>query len=359
MISKIHITNEKYRTERSAEIAAACDITGSSMSIVYYDLVMKRRYARTAMVGRRITAENAEKDLVRLLITSMREYKIGASAIKSVGIAAPMHIESVLAELSADILYLPPETDILFVPYISAGISGRFTASLLTLPEGECVMADIGQLLCIAHKSAEGIVCAAFPLTGAFDGSGIESGMPAENGAIDAVRREKDGSIVYEVVGDGDSMGVSPCGAAMAVRTMLGTGSIDSDGIMTDRDLFYIGEDFFVSQSDVRAIQSDKARCRAAFEVFPRAEKMYLSGEIFASETGLRTALELGALPELFRSAGFCRNSAEQGIISYLESEMSRKKAEDISRNARDVTEELMEGFDDRYFEYLPFGASE
>lgn len=355
MISQIHITNEKYRSERSMEIAAACDITANSISIVYYDFGLKRRYARTSLVGTPVTALNATKELARLLITSMREYNIGASVIKSVGIAAPVHIESVLdGELSADSLYLSPETEIFFVPYISAGISGRFTASLLTLPDGECVMADIGQSLYIAYKSADGIVCAAFPLTGAFDGSGIESGMPAENGAIDAVRREKD-ALVYEVIGDRESIGVSPCGAAMAVNMMREEGIIDSDGIMTDRDLLYIGEDFFVSQSDVRAIQSDKARCRAAFEVFLGAERTFLSGEPFATETGLCAMLGLGALPELFRGAGFCRNSAEQGIIMFLESGETREKAADIARNARDITGELTDKFDDHYFNYLSF----
>lgn len=356
MISQIHITNQKYRTERSARIAAACDITANSIGIVYYDLELKRRYARTALTGAAVTALNAAEQLARLLITSMREYNIGASVIGSVGIAAPVHIESVLeTALSADELYLPPETELFFVPYISAGISGRFTASLLTLPDGDCVMADFGQSLCMAKRSAEGIVCAAFPLAGAFDGSGIESGMPAENGAIDAVRREKDGSIVYEVVGDRDSIGVSPCGAAMAVNVMRSTGTLDSDGIMTDRDLFYIGEDFFVSQSDVRVIQSDKARCRAAFELFPTAERAFLSGEPFATETGLRAMLELGALPERLRSAGFCRNSTEQGLILCLESEEARKKAAEIARNARDITEEIIPEFDDYYLKYLSF----
>ncbi|MBD5130716.1 MAG: ATP-binding protein [Ruminococcaceae bacterium] len=354
MISQIHISNEKYRSERSAELAAACDITSNSISIVYYDLAMKRRYARTALVGTAVTAQNALKELAKLMITSMRGYGIGASAIKSVGVAAPVHIESVLDELS-EALYLPPETEIFFVPYISAGISGRFTASLLTLPDGELLMADIGRQLCIARKSADGIVCAAFALTGAFDGSGIESGMPAESGAIDAVRREKDGSIVYEVVGDRDSVGVSPCGAAMAVNVMRGTGSVDADGIMTDRDLFFIGEDFFISQSDVRVIQSDKARCRAAFEVFPRAGRTFLSGEPFATETGLRAMLELGALPESCAGAGFCRNSAEQGIIMCLESAEARQKAAEISRSAKDITEELMEKFDNFYFDNLSF----
>lgn len=356
MISQIHITNQKYRTERSAEIAAACDITANSISVVYYDLELKRRYARTALAGKAVTALNAAAELTRLLISSMREYNIGASAVKSVGIAAPVHIGSVLeTELSADSLHLPPETEVHFVPYISAGVSGRFTATLLTLPEGDCLAANIGGELCVAKESGGGLVCAAFPLNGAFDGSGLESGMPAENGAIDAVRREKDGSIVYEVVGDKNSIGVSPCGAAMAVNMMRETGTVDSDGIMTDRDLLYIGEDFFISQSDVRVIQSDKARCRAAFEVFGESERMFLSGEAFASEAGLCAMTELGALPERFKSAGFCRNSTEQGVIMFLESEETRNKAYELAKKARDITSELLAEFDENYLNYLTF----
>ncbi len=354
MISQIHITNEKYRSERSVEIAAACDITANSISIVYYDLAMKRRYARTALFGEKITALNAARELSRLLVTSLREYNIGASVIRRVGIAAPMHIESVLeTELSADTLHLPPETEVFFVPYISAGISGRFTATLLTLPEGDWLAAGIGGELCVARRSGEELVCAAFPLNGAFDGSGLESGMPAENGAIDAVRREKDGSIIYEVVGDCDSIGISPCGAAMAVNMMRETGTIDSDGIMTDRDLLYIGEDFFISQGDVRAVQSDKARCEAAFKLFPTAERVFLSGEPFATETGLRAMLGLGAVPESFRSAGFCRNSTEQGIIMCLENEQTRAAALELAKKARDITSELLSGFDENYLNNL------
>ena len=356
MISQIHITNEKYRTERSAEIAAACDITANSISIVYYDLALRRRYARTALIGESITVQNAAKELLKLLVTSQREFGIGASVIRSVGIAAPMPIESVLeAELSAEALHLPPDTEVLFVPFISAGISGRFTATLLTLPEGDFLAANIGGELCIAHRSGGELECAAFPLNGAFDGSGLESGMPAEKGAIDAVRREKDGSIVYEVVGDADSIGVSPCGAAMAVNMMRETGTVDSDGIMTDRDLLYIGEDFFISQSDVRIIQSDKARCGAAFEVFGKSERTFLSGEPFATETGLRAMVELGAIPESCKGAGFCRNSTEQGIIMFLESEEARNKAYEFAKKARDITSELLTGFDEKYFDYLGF----
>lgn len=359
MLSKQHILNEKYRAERSAEIAAACDITANSMSVVYYDLALRRRYARSALVGTAVSADAAHGLLAKLLVTSMRGFDIPASAVKRVGIAAPVHIESAAEfELTPSGFFLPPEAEIFFVPFISAGISGRFTASLLTLPDEDCAAADLGKTLCAAYKKGNGYCCAAFPMEGAFDGSGLESGMPAEKGAIDAVRRESDGTIVYEVVQDAESIGISPCGAIMAVNVMRGTGSLDADGIMTDRDLFCIGEDLFISQSDIRAIQSDKARAAAALELLAQTKRAFFSGEPFSTAEGFEAMLKLGAIPKRFaggNSAGFCRNSVEQGIILCLKSVGERRRAIKISQKAEDITERLLPEFDELYLSFLPF----
>lgn len=254
-------------------------------------------------------------------------------------------------------MYLAPDTDIFFVPYISAGISGRFTASLLTLPDGECAAADLGRTLCIAHKGTDGFECAAFSMMGAFDGTGLESGMAAENGAIDSVRRESDGTIVYEVVGDGDSTGISPCAAAMAVGIMLDMGALDGDGILIDRDLFAIGEDFFVSQTDIRAVQTDKARLAAALLLLPKCEACCLSGEMFTTSDGLKALNKLNALPKWFSNAAFCRNSTEQGIIMCLENPANLEKAFEIAKNSKDITEQLFHKFDKNYLDFLSFST--
>ncbi len=355
MITKQQNTREKYRGERSGELALACDVSRGLISAVFYDTALHRRYARAAVCGE-ITALSAGETLVKLVSASMREFKIPASAIKSVGIAAPMHVESCLEHaLSPSDLFLPPDSEIFYVPYISAAVGGRFTASLLTLPDEDCVFADFAGDLCTAHRRDGKYACAAFPLRGAFDGCGLESGMAAEKGAIDAVRRERDGTVVYEVVGDAQSTGISPCAAAMAVEIMLKTGSLDGDGIMTDRDLFYIGEDFFVSQSDVRAIQSDKARCAAALELLPKTEKAFFSGEIFSGSAGLKTLISLGAVPERYSKAAFCRNSAEQGMILCLEDAKMREKAFHIAENAEDITETLFPEFDNNALNRMSF----
>lgn len=358
MMTNLTVLHEKYRAERSAELALACDMTACSISVVYYDLALERRYARSVVFGTELTAKNAANELARLVVTSMREYSIKPAAVKRVGIAAPVHFETVLEQtLKPDALGIGEICELMFVPYISAGISGRFTASLLTLPEDDdWAAADFGRSLCIAHKTGGELHCAAFTLLGAFDGSALESGMPAENGAIDMVRQDPDGTRAYEVVGDCESIGVSPCGALMSAMEMKRAGVLDEDGIMTDRDLYYIGEDYFVSQSDVRAIQTDKAFTAAAFELLPQTDgKVFFSGEPFSSSGGFRALLELGAIPERFGGAAFCRNSTEQGIIAYLENESVRERAAELVRSAKDFSSDNLLKYDKDYLNNLNF----
>lgn len=355
----MRIFREKYRAERSSELAMACGLTASRVSVVFYDTVLKRRYARAVRSGM-VSAPNALDELRELTASSLENLGISGAEVKRVGIAAPFAFESCMEqELSAEFLGISESAEIFFIPFISAAVGGNFTASLLTLPEGDCAAADLGKTLCIARIESGGITCAAFDLRGAFDGSGLESGMPAERGAVDAVRRERDGTIAYEVVGDGESVGVSPCAAAMAAVVMRRTGVLDCDGIMTDRDLFHIGEDLFVSQADIRVIQSDKAVAAAALELFSEGSgAVYLSGEIFSRAAGLRALIELGAVPKSLSGAAFCRDSSEQGVIMCLDDDNALKRAGEIARNARDITEELLPKLDELYFGNIEFPSA-
>lgn len=354
MINDIIFSTEKLRDERSDNLGIAIDVSYSIMTAVYYDLQLKRRFARASLFGVELNSDNVTENLSRLVISSMRELKIMSADVKAVGIAASFQVAMELeAELTTSDLFLNPDIGIYYVPFISVGIGGRFTASLLAVPDGDdCLIADLGRTLCVAERKQGRLRCASFEMAGAFDGSGYESGMSPEKGAIDNVRCENDGTLVYEVIGDCDSIGVSPCGVAASVSVMMDNGALDSDGIMTDRDLFAIGEDFFVSQNDVRAFQADKARAAAALELFGGAEKAYLSGEVFTSANGLRLLTEIGVIPNGLLAA-FCRNSVEQGVIMCLESEKARQKADEIAKNTIVVTDDILEDFDNNYFEHL------
>lgn len=357
------IIKEKYRTERSAELALACDITANSIAAVFYDLALERRFARAVLVGETITPETAARELPRLVEETLAEFSIKPKNVKRVGIAAPVHIETAAeCNFNAADLRFEKTCEVMYVPYISAGISGRFTASLLTLPElqseGDWAAADFAGSLCLAHKTGGELHCAAFELAGAFDGTALESGIPAENGAIEVVRRQNDQTIAYEVAGDCDSIGISPCGALTVAAEMQKSGILDSDGIMTDRDHFFIGEDFYISQNDVRAIQTDKARTAAAFELLDGVSSdapMFFSGEPFSNPAGFRSLLELGAIPKRYETASFCRNSAEQGIISFLEDEKVRARAFELVKIAKDFSRDNLLKFDKNYLKNLNF----
>lgn len=359
MLQSSQISFEKYRAERSSELCAAVDITPRSVSAVFYDLALSRRYARAALCGEAVTADSVASQLTRLFMLAGREFGIAAACVKKVGFAAPVHITYYMEEmLSPTDLFLRPETELVYMPAISAQLSGRFTAALMALPAGDCFAGDFAGSLCLAKREGERFTCAAFPLVGAFSGTALESGMPAQRGAIDEVRREKDGTICYGVVADAQSVGVAPSAAVMTAAILLKTGSLDSDGILTDRDLFYIGEDFYISQSDLRAVQADKARSAAAIEVFARHTggigAGYLSGDVF-SAGGMAAMLFLGAVPESLRKAGYAKNAAEQGVIRVLEDEKELERAAAIAASAEDITEDLLCEFDDLYIEKLNF----
>ncbi len=353
MIKDAKISIKKFQKERSDSLAAAIDVSDSIITAVYYDFRLKRVFGMATFAGAEINTANVMEHLTHLVISSMGGLKITASDVTAVGIAASFKVSCALGEmLSAGDLFLRPETEICYMPFISMEIGGRYTAALLPDTSGDCLIADIGKTLFIAEKKDGLIRCASFELAGAFDGSGYESGMPPVDGAIDYVRVENDDTLVYEVIGDCDSVGISPCGVAASISVMLDKGAIDGDGIMTDRDLFAIGEDLFVSQNDVRVFQTDKARVAAAMDLFPDADKLYASGGLFTTRNAMRLAGELGIIPNRLTTS-FCLDLAINGIIRCLRDENVREQAEKIARSSLDITSEVTEKFSEKYFEHL------
>lgn len=200
------------------------------------------------------------------------------------------------------------------------------------------------------------VKCASFPLMGAFDGSAAESGVICERGAIDEVRRDK-GILCYGVVSDAQSVGIAPSALVQAAELMIAEGIADKDGIMLDRDNFYIGEDFYITQRDLRALQTDKARCAAAFELFTREigdfSAVFLSGEPFVRSA--EAMISIGAVPRFDCKTGFCRNSSEQGLIMCAENSRELERAEMLAESAEDITECLLEKHEELYLEKLSF----
>lgn len=353
----------KYRSERSNELVIACCIEKHFISAVLYDVGLSRRYARAVRFGITLGQKEVVDTVNELLLRLLRESGVRGNCVHSIGFSAPGSCMVMLWEgFDPGELFLPPDIGVVFLPMMSLTAGSGITAVLaaaLSEP-GSVLVANFSDGLGAASYSENGVRFAFVPLMGGLDGSALETGMPLECGAIDQMSREPDGTVCYSVIGDGDGIGVSAPAAAQAVRIMLETGSLDSDGIMTDRDLFYIGEDHYISQSDVRAVQSDKAACRAALqrlgELTGTHERVIISGEAFGTEQGAAAMAQLGAVPRgLGERYGWSRRPAEQGLISCLTDPELLRRVTELCDSAEDISHLLHDGFDDLYIKNLAF----
>lgn len=356
--------HERFRDEYSMKLAVLCDIGREHVRVVFHDMAVMsyRAVAQSVFVGAKLRQDTVCAEVARVIFTAMRQNGIPSSAVSTVMCAAPMELSCALEDgLSAVDMFLRPDTEISFIPFISAHCDGRFAAELagppgiLDMQEGT-MQVHFGRSLCIAYYDGEKLITAGIPLAGAFDGSGIESGMPWVQGSIDELTRMEDGTLCYTVFDDGDSMGIAPSAVLDAVCIMRREGIIDSDGIMTDRDQFYIGEDYYISQRDVRAVQSDKAKVRAALECFVKCvgkvKRCVYTGEA-AVRNGLARMVELGAIPEELKDGG-TSSLVTEGLTRLL-SEEEQEKFTSLILESEDITEQLYEELDDIYIRNLPF----
>lgn len=360
-MNTLAIHHEKYHDDHSRSLVLACELSEHVITAAYYDLSLSRMTARSVAVVEGLTAEEAAAELSKFIFMTMREYGISAQCLQKIGVCAPIGVSGAIEEqLDPTDIFLRPDTEIIVIPFVSARTDGRTAAFLASVPFEEGTLAvRLAKSLDLAYFAGGKLFIASMPLIGAFDSSALESGMPCEYGAIDEVSREDNGTVCYSVIGDSDSEGIAASAAVDVVRIMRDTGILDEDGIMTDRDQFYIGEDYYISQKDVRAVQSDKASLAAALECmlkrYGAPKKLYLSGEVLASK-GMQSLTELGVFPDgMAQNAVFSRNASESGVLSCLEDAQKLEALERLIYFAEDVTEDILTDFDDIYISKLQF----
>lgn len=352
-----------YRSEKSNDMTLLCYITRHSVSTVLYDSGFSGRYARAVSYGKTMTAADSAEEIARCIQRVMRESGTPFNTVRRVGFAAPADITMLLEEQVAPVdLFLPPDTQMLIMPIINTALGGDFSAVLASaLAYGRNVLsADCTGGLRLACVSDRKLKFANAAMAGGFDGTALESGMPLENGAVSSLSREPDGAVVYSVIGDEAAAGISVPAALMTLKLMLDSGTVDSDGIMTDRDLFFIGEDLYISQSDVRAMQFDKAVLRSALELFGeavgRSDCVIFSGEAFGSEHGAAMAEKLSSVPDgLAEKYGWARRPGENGLLRCINSPELFSFMQELCGSAEDITDRIQGRFDDLYIKYLGF----
>ena len=217
----------------------------------------------------------------------------------------------------------------------------------------------------------------------AFEAGNLSCGMAALPGAIFAVVAD-DGRLVTQTVAGAAAKGLCGSGVLDAVALLLSEGLMDATGRLLDpaetssllgsrlQDLG--GERHFViyrdakalislSQADIRHIQLAKGAVRAAMEVlFHRAgingddlKKVVLTGS-FGASLRLESLEKVGVLTQnMVKNAGFIREGALAGVISFLTRPDAMSQIESLSSSLKIIPLSGTPLFESRFMEHMNF----
>lgn len=276
-----------------------------------------------------------------------------------------------------------PQAPVYTAPSVASYVGGDIVAGVLASkmcrnPEIALFM-DIGTNGEIAIGNNEWLMAAACSAGPCFEGSGIQCGMRATSGAIEAIKI--DGQTLKPeicVIGGGVPQGICGSGMIDAVSEMFLTGILDLKGRFvldkTDRVrsgengseyVFFHGDfrhkDVVLTETDIENLLRAKAAIYAGVTTLLKEggftidaiEKIYIAGG-FGNYLNVGRAIILGMLPDAPKERFvFMGNSSVTGAYLCLLSEELRKEAEEIASKMTYVELSVSSSFMDEYMSAL------
>jgi uncharacterized 2Fe-2S/4Fe-4S cluster protein (DUF4445 family) len=200
--------------------------------------------------------------------------------------------------------------------YVGPDIVAGVLATGLTLDRRTRLFIDVGtNSEIVLGSSARALACAA-PAGPAFEAAQIRCGMRASDGAIEGVRIV-DGEVELTVIGDVTPLGLCGSGLVDAVAELVGAGILDHSGRFVlgssprlgkigEENVFYLADDIFLSQRDVRELQFAKASIATGWTILckdmgvdPAEISQVLLGGSFGSYLTAASAVKIGLVPTL------------------------------------------------------------
>jgi uncharacterized 2Fe-2S/4Fe-4S cluster protein (DUF4445 family) len=203
--------------------------------------------------------------------------------------------------------------------YVGPDIVAGVLATGLTLDRRLRLFIDVGTNSEIVLGSSTKALATAAPAGPAFEAAQIRCGMRAADGAIEGVKI-RGGEIDLTVIGDVEPVGMCGSGLVDAVAELVGAGVLDrsgkfvlDEGPLSERlgkvgkeNVFYLHDEVFLSQRDVRELQFAKASiatgwtilCRE-FGIEPSEIAQVLLAGSFGSYLSAASAVRIGLVPKL------------------------------------------------------------
>jgi uncharacterized 2Fe-2S/4Fe-4S cluster protein (DUF4445 family) len=275
------------------------------------------------------------------------------------------------------LVYLPP----VISAYVGADITSGILASRLGDAAGTVLFIDIGTNGEMAI-TVNGEIAAASTAAGpAFEGMNISCGMRASRGAIEYFSIH-DGQADIKTIGGGEAAGICGSGLLDIAGELVKAGIIahngrfvqPEDGIYSgslkkrfrDADgkkAFFITENVYLAQKDIRQIQLAKSAIRTGIEMLlahfnlgaQDITRVEIAGS-FGYHLREQSLLNIGLLPAEF--AGkiyFTGNTSLSGAVAFLLNAGFMEKMHNLVRRIDTVELAKHENFDRIFVKYMSF----
>ena len=303
-------------------------------------------------------------------------YSIGQSpyqSITEIEMAAGKRATTSLTQTGQhSLLPIHPRARVYGAPIISGHVGADAAAGMLAVDlvhqERLVAIMDIGTNTELIVGNKHRILAASCPAGPAFEGGAIACGMPALDGAIEAVEIGADGSFNLGVIGNGQPEGICGSGLVDALSEFLRTGRMNEYGRFEDGlhriDLYRDGEkEVYLLESDVNELAQAKGANVAGLHVvfstygidFDDIGVFYLAGG-FGRHIGVEAAKRIGLVPNLpaakIVQAG---NTAIEGATIALLSKAKRQELEELVKRVQHCRLETHPGFFNFFVEGCQF----
>jgi uncharacterized 2Fe-2S/4Fe-4S cluster protein (DUF4445 family) len=200
--------------------------------------------------------------------------------------------------------------------YVGPDIVAGILATGITLDRRVRLFIDVGTNSEIVLGSSAKTLATAAPAGPAFEAAQIRCGMRAADGAIEGVKIV-DGEVELTVIGDVAPVGLCGSGLVDAVAELVGAGILDQSGRFVlgtserlgklgEENVFYLSDEVFLSQRDVRELQFAKASIATGWTILckdlgvePADISQVLLGGSFGSYLSAASAVKIGLVPKL------------------------------------------------------------
>jgi uncharacterized 2Fe-2S/4Fe-4S cluster protein (DUF4445 family) len=259
--------------------------------------------------------------------------------------------------------------------YVGPDIVAGILATGITLDRRVRLFIDVGTNSEIVLGSSAKTLATAAPAGPAFEAAQIRCGMRAAEGAIEGVKI-LEGEVELTVIGDVAPVGLCGSGLVDAVAELLGAGILDHSGRFVlgsserlgkigEENVFYLSDDVYLSQRDVRELQFAKASIATGWGILcrdlgvePAEISQVLLGGSFGSYLSAASAVKIGLVPKLplvrIVSAG---NVAGEGAKIAALSVTERAAANAILEEVEYVELSGRTDFNDLFIDQLSFPA--